>query len=487
MILDIILLNKNNEEISNETMLDDFKGKLDFKSDQIICDDLIFNYSFKESKNNNNIRLKINTLKESATSVGAKQIDFLKNRIRNGIHRKDFRIIIIYDEASEYYCTKLSRFISIFERKLRQFIYIITLTAYGNNWIKETFSEEIQKAVAEIESNKNRHIEMALECFTFQDFIDYLFTKRYEVELEEVIHSAKNIANNPENSKEDIIKILNKAKKTSLWDKLFDRYGIEFLEDDIDQIRKIRNDVMHNKEISTEEFESYKKLLRSCNKKLDKAILKVESENYPDTVNIIDIFYSLSETMKSMANLGKSVIESITPAINDLIKITESIKKAINIEGISESYNLFLKNQFVDNSKLIKQSYIKSINPLQKSVISNNTFEKSSINTNIVKGAVPNINYISEDYKEIFKPMVWTSITNVDNKCTSVDNRWISNINNNYYSDIFNSKIPSVAKSAFKQNKLYYDIPIKLSKTIKSLNNKNDALDDESYQDDSES
>lgn len=467
-------------------MIDDFKGKLDFKSDQIICDDLIFNYSFNESKNNNNIRLKINTLKESATSVGAKQIDFLKNRIRNGIHRKDFRIIIIYDEASEYYCTKLSRFISIFERKLRQFIYIITLTAYGNNWIKETFSEEIQKAVAEIESNKNRHIEMALECFTFQDFIDYLFTKRYEVELEEVIYSAKNVANNPENSKEDIIKILNKAKKTSLWDKLFDRYGMEFLEADIDQIRKIRNDVMHNKEISTEDFDSYKKLLRSCNKKLDKAILKVESENYPDTVNIIDIFYSLSETMKSMANLGKSVIESITPAINDLIKITENIKKAINIEGVSESYNLFLKNQFADNSKLIKQSYIKSMNPLQKSVISNDTFVKSSINTNIVKGVVLNINYISEDYKEIFKPIVWTSITNADYKCTSLDNSWISNVTHNHYSDLFNSKIPSVAKSAFKQNKLYYDIPIKLSETTKSLN-KNDAEDDEIYQDDSES
>ena len=248
MILDIILLNKNNEKISRNTIVEDFKPKLKFKNGKILCDELIFKYTFQESKNNN-IRLKINTLKDKSPSIEAKELDYLKNIIRNGEHRKNYRIIIVYDEPSEYFCSKLTNFISKFERRLRKIIYILNLAAYGNKWIEETFSEEIQKAVVEVENNKNRHIEMALECFTFQDFIDYLFTKRYEVELEEVIYSAKNIANNPESSKEDIIKILNKAKKTSLWDKLFSGYELEFLETDIEEIRKIRNDVMHNREI----------------------------------------------------------------------------------------------------------------------------------------------------------------------------------------------------------------------------------------------
>lgn len=476
MLLDVIFLDKSDERMSNNELVENFKNRLKFKDKQIFCDGIIYNYNFKESKNKNNIRLKISTLKGTSTSEEAKEIDFLKNKIRNGAHRKDYRIIIDFDGASEYYCSKLYRFISIFERRIRQFIYIITLSAYGNSWVEKTFTDEILNDVKAKENDSKRHIEMALECFTFQNIIDYLFTKRYEVELEEVINSAKKIANNPENSKEDIIKVLNKAKKSSLWDKLFDRYGSKFSEDDIDQIRKIRNDVMHNKEIRTEEFDSYKKLLRNCNKKLVNAISEVESENYPDTLNIIDIFYSLSETMKSMENLGKSVIESITPAMNDLIKITENIKKSINIEGVLESFNLFFKNQFADNSKLMKQSYINSIKASHESVVPNSIFEKSSISTNIMKGAVPNINYISEDYKEIFTSMSKIGFTSVDYNYTNLDNSWISNITHNNYADLFNSKIPSVAKSAFKQDE-----------TIRSLNNKNDALDDGIYQDDSES
>lgn len=486
MLLDVIFLNKSDKKMSNDELVENFKNRLEFKDKQIFCDGTIYNYNFKESKNKNNIRLKISTLKGTSTSVEAKEIDFLKNKIRNGAHRKDYRIVIDFDGASEYYCTKLSRFISIFERKLRQFIYIITLTAYGNNWIEETFSDEIRRVVTEVENNKNRHIEMALECFTFQDFIDYLFNRRYEIELEEVISSAINVASDPENNNEDIIKILNKAKKVSLWDKLFDGYGMEFLQGDIDKIRKIRNDVMHNKEISTEEFDSYKKLLRDCNKKLDNAILKVENEKYPDTINIADIFYSLSETMQSMMNLGKSVIESITPAIRDLITITDKITKTINIEKISELYNLSLKNNLANKSQLINQSYINSISSLQKSVVSNNIFEKASFNSNIIKGAVPNFNYLSKDYKELYNPMLKIRTSSIDYKCTSLDNSWISNVTHNHYADLFNSKIPSVAKSAFKQNKLYYDMPIKFSETIKGLNTKNSAEDNESHQDDPE-
>lgn len=476
MLLDVVFLDKKNRELSHDILVENFKDRLDFKDKQIFCDEISFNYKFQKSKNKNNIRLKISTLKGTSTRIEAKEIDILKNRIKNGSHRKDYRIIIVYDGASEYCCTKLSRFISIFERKLRQFIYIITLAAYGNKWIEETFFDDIKKEIKEKESDEKRHVEMALECFTFQNYIDYLFEKRCDEKLEDILQSAVEVADDSNSNKEDVLKILNKAKKVSLWDKLFNGYEMEFLETDIEKIRKIRNDVMHNKEISLDDFETYKKLLRECNKKLECAISRVESDNYPETVNIVDIFYSLRETMQSMVNLRKSVIESIAPAIKDLITITDKITKTINIDKISELYKLSFKNQIVDRSQLISQSYINSIDSLQKSLVSNNIFEKANFNTNFLKGAVPNFDYISEEYKETFNPMLKI-------RTSSIDYKLIKNITNDYYTDIINSKIPNIDESAFNQ---YNGMPFGLTETIKSLNGKIDVEDDGTLHDKSE-
>lgn len=381
MILDIVFLSKNNDEISRNTIEKDFKSKLRIKDNQILCDQFIFKYTFQESKNNS-VRLKISTIKDKATRNNAKELDYLKNIIRNGKHRKNYRIIIVYDEASEYFCSKLTNFISKFERRLRKIIYILNLAAYGNKWIEETFSEEIQKAVAEVENNKNRHIEMALECFTFQDFIDYLFTKRYEVELEEVIYSAKNIANNPESSKEDIIKILNKAKKTSLWDKLFSGYELEFLETDIEEIRKIRNDVMHNREISASDFYYYKDLLISNNKKIKKAILNIEHEKYGYEVNMADILYSFNETMFSREKISKAIEKAMSSLHNDNKAISDTIGKMVGSKKLSELHKLSSNNKITEISKDTNKIYMNNIDSLRRSIAPLNNIEIVNHKTN---------------------------------------------------------------------------------------------------------
>lgn len=398
MILDIIFLSKNNEKISSDTIEEDFESKLDFKNGQILCNQFIFKYTFQESKNNN-IRLKINTLKDKLPSTNAKELDYLKNIIRNGEHRKKYRIIIVYDESSAYYCSKLTNFISKFERRLRKFIYDITLAVYGNKWVEETFSNDIRKEVKEKEGDKKRHVETALEYFTFQNYIDYLFKERYDLELEDIIQRAIETASNPKSQKEDIITILNRAKKVSLWDKLFSGYELEFSEADIEEIRKIRNDVMHNREISASDFYHYKDLLISNNKKIKKAILNVERDKYGDKVNVADVLYSLNETMFSMVKINKAIEKALKPSFKDIKTISDTINEMVESKKLKDLHKLSLNNKLTEISKDTNQIYMNSIDSLRRS-ISLNSIEKLNYNIN---PAIRSMAELDSKWKEISK------------------------------------------------------------------------------------
>lgn len=345
MILDIIFIKKDgSDEISYDNVIGIYDGTLIFKDDKISCKDLVFNYKLLNSFSRNNIRLKVSTLKGTATNKEAKEISYFKNKIRNGEHRKDYRIIIGYDGASEYYCNKLSRLISVFERKLRQCVYITIISAYGNRWIEETFSKDLQNEVTEIERNKNRHQEMALECFTFGSYIDYLFTRRSIYNSENILDQAIMLCKSNDNTREEILKVLQKGKKVSLWEKLFKRFDMKFLEDDIDQIRQIRNDVMHNKEISDEEFVHYKNILRRCNRKMEAAIKEIENEKYRDRLNYKDILFAFNATMQGMLDLGEKIRELLTPAINDISSMIKSFTQETISNKLSRMVNLSIEN-----------------------------------------------------------------------------------------------------------------------------------------------
>lgn len=366
MILDIILANKIEEEISEKKIKEDFKKQLIFKDNKIFCKQLSFNYQFQKSRTKKNIRLKISTLKNGSSKNEAEEITILKNKFKHGSHRKDYIIIIAYDGASEYYCSKLSRLISIFERKLRQFIYIVTLAAYGNEWVEKTFSEDIKNDIDRKDNNKNRHIERALEHFTFQNYIDYLFKKRSEVSAEKVIKESLEILKRKESNKDDILKILNKAQEVSLWEKLFNCYDIG-LEAEINKIREIRNVVMHNKEINDVDFDSYKNILRICNKKMETVILNIEKEKYFDIVTVNYVFYSLNETIQSIIRTNELLKKSFEPIINDIKIISTNINNVYNnVSNISKQFKIPKTNNVPESSLFnLNQINMNSINNLK--------------------------------------------------------------------------------------------------------------------------
>lgn len=366
MFVDIIFISKD-DKIDKNKLVKDFNGKVDFKDNQLICDEFIFNYEFQKSINDSIIRLKVSTKKGTRTYDEAKALSYFKDQIRQGKHRKVYNITIDYDGSSEYYCNKLSPLISRFERKLRQCIYLITLAAYGNEWVDKTMSEDIMKEVTEKENNRHRHVEMALECFTFKNYTEYLFNKREENNAAKIIKEAKSEINKNESNKKDVLFILNKYATVSLWEKLFDNYNdMEFLEKDIKKINNIRNKVLHHKEVSDSDFLDYKKLLMESNKKLDCAIRRIEDEKYNDNVNVVDVLYSFNEAMKSMIISNISKQRSVKPAMEDLKTIIGSMGKLIQCQ--EPFINLSLQNKLAELNSPAYKTFLSSFSKLQDSV-----------------------------------------------------------------------------------------------------------------------
>lgn len=371
VFVDIIFISKNHKFDKNKFMKD-FNGKIYFRDNRLKCDEFIFNYEFKKSINDSIIRLKVSTIKGTSTHNEAKALCYLKDRIRQGEHRKDYNIIIDYDGSSEYYCNRLSPLISRFERKLRQCIYLIMLAAYGNEWVHKTIFANVLKEVTRKENNKNRHVEMALECFTFNNYIEYLFNTREEFNSVKIIEEAKFEANKSESEKKDVLSILNKYKVVSLWEKLFDIYDdIEFLEKDLNDLKNKRNNVLHHKEMSDSDFIDYKKVFMENNKKLDCAIRRIEDEKYKVTANVIDVFYAYSETIKTVLIENGGAISFVKPAMEDLIKINSGLSALVKVQEEAINLSLGMKSKLADLVTPAYNAYLGSISQLQNSVKTN--------------------------------------------------------------------------------------------------------------------
>lgn len=310
----------------------------------------IFNYTIQKSAGEKGIRLKVSSVEDRCTKKEADKISNLKKALVKGVHRSEYHIVLIFDGSSEYYCNKLVKMMSVFERKLRQFIYLNVLDVYGKNWVKETLSKDIQEEVNKNEHNKNRHIEMALECFTFQSYIDYLFTKRAFQNEAEVIKEAKSaLLERSGFSRKEVIKILDKGEKVSLWERLFKGLDIDFDEKEINKIRTIRNLIMHNKELSEIEFPEYKQLLRRGIKKLDEGISIIERKKYTTSVIEKNIFRMLVEKLfieaigeiKGFSNL---VFETVAPTLS-----SNKISEVINYSETYEEFNKTIVKNYLAN------------------------------------------------------------------------------------------------------------------------------------------
>lgn len=419
MILKLLFLHKD-KSINIEELKDEFSSVFEIKDNQIIHKDINYNFDIVKAQESNNIIVSISTTKSGNNIENAKLIENIKEAIKNGKHRKNYRIITIYDDSSRYFCDKATVIISKFERVLRQFIYLTVIQAYEGKWIEKTISEEIVNSHKEKGINQKHYIENALEEFSFYDYINYLFNESEEWSNEEVIEACKVelIKQNPNINR--IKEILEKTVKRSLWDRLFYNYNIKLEKEDLEIIRLSRNKVMHNKDISSSEFNSIKKLLKKLTKTLENEIININEEKYKENANVSAVYTSLRDAFSNAIETSE-IFSQLSGNLNNM---NLGLKEVLLSENQKE---LFILRKNLEEK-------IKQHNQISKNIMNNLTSNYnleliSPISSNISK-IIGNLGGTSEMLKN-FKPKL--------NIPTSQINELIKNLGNS--SEIYNKEI----------------------------------------------
>ena len=415
MILKLLFLHKD-KSINIEELKDEFSSVFEIKNNQIIHKDINYNFDIVKAKESDNIILNISTTKSGNNIENAKLIENIKKAIKNGKHRKNYRIITIYDDSSRYFCDKASVIISKFERTLRQFIYLTVIQVYESKWVEKTISKELEKSHKEKGSNQKQYIENALEEFSFYDYINYLFNEREEWSNEVVIRECK-VEIKKQNPNIYLIKeILEKSVKRSLWDRLFYNYNIKLDKEDLEIIRLSRNKVMHNKDFSSSEFNSIKILLKKLTKALEKEIININEEKYKENTNVTAVYTSFRDALLNAIETS-DIFNRLSENINNInlglreVVLSENQKELISLrkyqEEIIKQHNQIIKN--IINNYTSNYNFSSNISKIianlgDISEILKNAKPKLNIPTNHINELIKNLGNSSEIYsKEILK------------------------------------------------------------------------------------
>ena len=411
MILKLLFLHKN-KSINIEELKSDFSSVFEMKNDEIFYKDINYKLNVGKSQESNNIIISISTTKSGNNLENAILIEDIKNAVKKGKHRKNYRIITIYDDSSRYFCDKATIIISKFERVLRQFIYLTVIQAYEGKWVEKTISKEIEKSHKEKGINQKHYIENALEEFSFFDYINYLFNESEEWSNEEVIEACKVEIKKQNPNINRIKEILEKSVKRSLWDRLFCNYNIKLEKEDLEIIRLSRNKVMHNKDFSSSEFNSIKILLKKLTKALEKEIININEEKYKENTNVTAVYTSFRDALLNAIETS-DIFNRLSENINNInlglreVVLSENQKELISLrkyqEEIIKQHNQIIKN--IMNEYTSNYNFGSNISKIignlgDTSEILKNFKPKLNIPTSHISELIKNLGNSSEIYRK---------------------------------------------------------------------------------------
>lgn len=324
----------------------------------------------------------------------ARTLSCIREKISKGQHRKDVLIICSYDEASLSYCCRLMKPMGIFERHLRELMYLITTKAFGVDWVEKTFPEEMINGIKERTKgrlNKEKITESAFEFLDYGEITSYLFSQRYfDCLPEQLIEEKLSDQSLKKLSKDEIIAIISSHRKSTLWDKLFSNInGIS--KETIGKIREYRNDVMHHHTLNDTNYKEIQKEVKIADKIIIQAIADIENKIYTeeDAKNVFSsIGYALSEMMKTINYTVKLNIPDITSSIESVFK---------NLSEICNSY--YSKIDFSSMATILSDTLSRLPDYLQ--LINNTAIANLPLNDSIEIENIPDNSESDEDENDV--------------------------------------------------------------------------------------
>ena len=360
MEVNMIILPKNNSDINLgmkkqiKQLFENLFNNVNDSSFEINLDNNVKIEYKISSKEKNMVFLKLSC--NATPARAAKYLDSVTNRLIQGEHRKTWNIVISYDEVSQLYCCKLMPLFGIFERRIRELVYITIIKIFGVEWYDNSFSKSLQDAMKG-KGNKTKMVESALNELTYEQLKEYLFTPFCGRNISEVLEQELSESSVEELSKEEILDIVNQCRSESLWNRFFSEYKqFRNIKENIDELQPHRNKVMHNKRMTQSEYEKVRKSLKNINKLLVEAINVLEKDIYTET-KLVDVVSALGNMLVKV--LGESIprwIEKMKPALSTLGELV--IKSAVpKIDVSSVIPSLKIGNAMSAQMEQIRKQY----------------------------------------------------------------------------------------------------------------------------------
>ena len=150
-----------------------------------------------------------------------------------------------------------------------------------------------------------------------------------------------------------------------MWDRLFYEYDIKLTKDNLEDIRTVRNKVMHNKNLYYDDFKLTKKLLTKLTKTLEEEILNINEVKYLENKNVTAVHTSFNDAfLKAIETSG-------------IVKVFSENIKVINrplTQTISDLEDSFIEHVRRQNDRIRAQS--QSINNSMREVVRNLDFSQ---------------------------------------------------------------------------------------------------------------
>ena len=393
MLLKLLFFSTNEElGINRNIVLNYLSKQFIIENDKLFLNNISFNFKLFERENSVSLFLSSNnrdTFKE------AKVFDSVRNTIISGKERKDFGIVTLWNEASNLFNSKLNKLISEFENRLRQVMYITLINAYGREWIIKSFSKEQIDYLKNKNTNVLVLLDNAFEFLTFYDYIEFLFSEYTILTPEAAIEDT---LLKIENNNLDILTIKNilssSKKKTSLWNKLFEKKFDIFNKQILEDIRSIRNKVMHNKNINFDDYSVNLNLLNKINKEIKKVINVLETQDILKDKPVKDVISSFNQILIKNNNFYTQLLD-INNKILDHSKMLQTTYQNIALKFnpanqiLIKNNNFYtqlldINNKILDHSKMLQTTYQNialKFNPANQILIKNNNLYHQLLGT----------------------------------------------------------------------------------------------------------
>ncbi|HGF7174129.1 hypothetical protein [Enterococcus hirae] len=275
------------------------------------------------------IKIDYNNNKRKYAEVLSFILQNLKTKKRNS-----FYLVVLNDELSRYFAEISYKSMSVYERILRQLLLVITTPTDGKNWSKNF---GIRKK--SLNSEEKNSIEQGLEELDLSELEALFFDPIVNFD-EDNYNSKFSMENIEELSKNEIIRIIRNNKPSSFWNRHIQKFiQIDNLYDRMQNIRKQRNKIAHNKYFSSEDQKTFIKDVKYISGKIDEAIEEII--NHKEKFNIETMNIDLSSINIFVEKLGKALQQ-----YTDLILKTTNSNSFKNLQAtISKIYYPNMNNE----------------------------------------------------------------------------------------------------------------------------------------------